>query len=391
MVRVAFLIVAPLALFCCIHAQADDGVVDTATCSGEADPSQSSAVDRDLVDMDQDSPRSLWDFMRVFRSLGTSWSHVFGQYTDVVKTAHGTTMKGDIYADDLSEGIKLLQNIIGQAITDAAVVQPPETGDKWDFRAVPFDEFEVTLDDLLVAFLKWSAVDISEEEDGFCHLRGGVNRKGIIPINVSNAFRRLEAYATWMDEEGADLMDPPLTLESISKSRDLLYSRITHDECGRTIWWLDLSQTNFEGMKELPQKEILRFFVWIAHIIMFDEQAQDSGILFVDNMAQVSFFQYMTMLPVQLGMAVDKFMIGVIPLKTKLVVFMDRPLWFDAAFGLIRFILPKNMKDRVALPEGDQRSMEEIVGISKFPEGFGNFQGSLAEDLIAAREMAATA
>ena len=94
---------------------------------------------------------------------------------------------------------------------------------------------------------------------------------------------------------------------------------------------------------------------------------------------------------VQLGMAVDKFMIGVIPLKTKLVVFMDRPLWFDAAFGLIRFILPKNMKDRVALPEGDQRSMEEIVGISKFPEGFGNFQGSLAEDLIAAREMTATA
>jgi len=189
-----------------------------------------------------------------------------------------------------------------------------------------------------------------------------------------------------MDEQKAVLLDPPLTLESVKTTKDLLYSRVAHDDCGRVVWWLDLAQTNFKAIKHVPHSEILRFFVWLSHLVMTDKSAQENGIIFLDCMDKVSFYSYMTMLPYQLGITIDKFMIGVTPLKTKLVVFLKRPLWFDVGFGLLSVFLPSRMKKRVEQPGPDQASIEGIVGIKNIPVGFDSFNGTLAVDLIAKHE-----
>uniref|UniRef100_A0A7S0AVP7 CRAL-TRIO domain-containing protein n=1 Tax=Minutocellus polymorphus TaxID=265543 RepID=A0A7S0AVP7_9STRA len=356
----------------------------SAACSNSA-PEDDIHVDGDSIKSDEESPKSLRDFMKVFNRLGTSWSHVFGSYLDVVKTAHGKDMEGDVYADDIESGVAMLQNMVAQALKEAGGEGTKE-GQKWTFDAVPLQEFGATMDDVFVAFLRWSGVDSSnEDEHEACKLKGGVNKREIFPINVSKAFRRLTAYATWMDEQKSVLLDPPLTLDSVRQAKSLLYSRVTHDDCGRVVWWLDLGQTKFKEMKHLAHEEILRFFVWLSHLIMTDENAQRNGIMFLDSMDSVSFYQYMTMLPYQLGITIDKFMIGVTPLKTKLVVFLKRPLWFDVGFGLLSVFLPTRMKKRVSQPDAEQASIEDIVG-SNIPVGFDNYNGTLAFDLITKHE-----
>jgi len=347
---------------------------DSATCEAATEGSTKG-------DGEDGNPKSLRDFMRFFNRIGTSWSHVFGSYMDVVKTAHGTEVKGDVFVDDFEDGVAMLHEMVQKAKEDAG-------GDtKWKFEAVPLEEFNFTIEDVFIAFLRWSGVDSSDEDEvEACPLRGGVNKKNITPINVSKAFRRLTAYATWMDEQKAVLLDPPLTLESVKTTKDLLYSRVAHDDCGRVVWWLDLAQTNFKAIKHVPHSEILRFFVWLSHLVMTDKSAQENGIIFLDCMDKVSFYSYMTMLPYQLGITIDKFMIGVTPLKTKLVVFLKRPLWFDVGFGLLSVFLPSRMKKRVEQPGPDQASIEGIVGIKNIPVGFDSFNGTLAVDLIAKHE-----
>lgn len=375
----------------------DNNDNESATCSSGSDSEggvnhvdgdddeDDAHVDDGDVKHDDESPKSLRDFMKVFNRLGTSWSHVFGSYMDVVKTAHGKDLGGDVYADDIESGVAMLQNMVNQAMQDAGGHKTKE-GQKWTFEAVPLQEFGATIDDVFVAFLRWSGVDSSDEDEHeACKLQGGVNKREIFPINVSKAFRRLTAYATWMDEQKDVLIEPPLTLESVRQAKDLLYSRVTHDDCGRVIWWLDLGKTNFEEMKHLAHEEILRFFVWLSHLIMIDESAQRNGIMFLDSMDAVSFYQYMTMLPYQLGITIDKFMIGVTPLKTKLVVFMKRPTWFNVGFGLLSVFLPARMKKRVSQPDNEQASIEDIVG-SNIPVGFDNYNGTLDVDLIAKHE-----
>ena len=361
----------------------------SSTCSSENNDNGSAtcsdSAPEDNNKSDEESPKSLKDFMKVFNRLGTSWSHVFGSYLDVVKTAHGKDMGGDVYADDIESGVVMLQNMVAQAIKDAGGEGTKE-GQKWAFAAVPLQEFGATIDDVYVAFLRWSGVDSSDEDEHeACNLKGGVNKREIFPINVTKAFRRLTAYATWMDEQRDILLDPPLNLDSVRQAKNLLYSRVTHDDCGRVVWWLDLGQTNFKQMKDLAHEEILRFFVWLSHLIMTDESAQRNGIMFLDSMDAVSFYQYMTMLPYQLGITIDKFMIGVTPLKTKLVVFLKRPRWFDVGFGLLSVFLPARMKMRVSQPDTEQASIEDIVG-SNIPVGFDDYNGTLAVDLIAKHE-----
>ena len=112
----------------CSPANNDNGSV---TCSSDSDseggfhhvdggdPEDDAHVDDGDIQHDDESPKSLRDFMKVFNRLGTSWSHVFGSYMDVVKTAHGKDLGGDVYADDIESGVAMLQNMVKQVMQDA--------------------------------------------------------------------------------------------------------------------------------------------------------------------------------------------------------------------------------------------------------------------------------
>jgi hypothetical protein len=327
---------------------------------------------------DEGEPHNLSEFVGAFQQLGTSWKGVLNSYRDIINSAEGKQLTNDVYTNDLMEGLDIIRGLVQEKLDQAR-----ETNQEmciWYFDKVPFKEFGRTLDDVYIAFLRWASVEPNQFHE--CGLKGGINKSG--PINVSKAFRRLEQYAQWMDSTGDDLVD--LTAESVKATAALLFFRVTIDSCDRVVWWLDLGQTNFSALKELPDTSILRLFVWLAHLIMFEEKAQENGVVFFESMAYVGFWQYMTMLPMSVGLMLDKYMVGVIPVRTKLVVFLKRPLWVEIMYGILAVFLPKRMKRRVDMPRNnDQNAIEETVGVDCIPVDFDDLNGTIKVDLMAER------
>ncbi|KAL7464790.1 hypothetical protein ACHAXS_005123 [Conticribra weissflogii] len=337
------------------------------------------------------SVTSPWAFMEAFSKLGTSWNHVIGEYRSVVGNADGQELKGDVFAvNGLEEGLGLLQKMIQTAKSESSTEEEKKA---WTCHTTPFKDFGKTEDDALMAFLRWSVVDSHpiEDDDESCQLIGAANYQISTStshpekINVSKAFRRLTSYIYWMDSVSSHLMDPPLSYASISPSLSIFSLRVTHDSCGRLVWWVNLGKTQTNLLRAQSPKETIRLFVWVAHLLFLDEGAQTHGLVVIDDMGEIGFWDYMTMLPVQVGISIDRFLISVTPLKAKNVVLMHRPRWAEIAYSLLSWFLTSKMKKRVTMIEkGDENEMlEKIVGdASLIPANFGDFEGSLIVDMI---------
>jgi len=326
---------------------------------------------------------STWEFMNAFSKLGTSWNHVIGEYISVVQGADGKEMKGDEYVTELDEALNLLQEMLKKSEATSE--------EDWSFSTSPLKDFGKTTDDILLAFIRWSMVDNYHDnpEDGnSCTLIGGINHppSETEKINVSKAFRRLTAYQHWMRSVSSDLKDPPLTYLSIKSTLSIFSLHVSHDECERLVWYVNLGKTDLAKLKLQSPRETTRMFVWIAHLLFLDEKAQTKGLVVVDDMAEIGFWDYMTMLPIQVGISVDRFLISVTPLKAKNVVLMHRPKWAEIGYSLLSWFLTKKMKNRVTMVEKGQENymMTKVVGGAEFvPRDFSDVEGLINEDIIA--------
>lgn len=334
-----------------------------------------------------DGIHSVWAFKDSFSKLGSSWTSVLGEYISVVGNADGKDIRGDVYADSgLEEGLLLLQLMVKDIAS-----QSQENELAWTFRTSPLHDFGKTTDDILLAFLRWSMVDNSGNEnnggDG-CSLIGGVNKYASTSsekVNVSKAFRRLTAYVQWMESVSEDLLHAPLTHASVANSLSIFSIHATHDLCGRLIWWVNLGKTDIYQMKTQPPRETTRMFVWVAHLLFLDEGAQTKGLVVVDDMSHIGFWEYMTMLPLHVGISVDRFLISVTPLKAKNVVLMHRPKWAEIGYSLLSWFLTSKMKSRVTMVERGEEIdvLNKVVGGAEFiPTEFSNVKGEITADLI---------
>lgn len=363
-----------------------DEIQTVQTCS------DGSSCDESAFEHDNDGTRveSPWQFMQAFTQLGSSWNEVIKEYISVIKGADGIDLKGDAFAPDLDEGLTMLQTMVHEAATTSK-------GDEdWSFSLAPLEDFGKTIDDVMLAFLRWSVVDThSSSVDDSCELTGGVNyypfvasspteTKGV--VNVSKAFRRLTSYVQWIRSVSSDLIDPPVTHESISSSLLIFALHVTHDSCGRLVWWVHLGETDMAALNSHSPRETTRMFVWIAHLLFLDERAQTKGLVVVDDMAEIGFWSYMTMLPMQVGISLDRFLISVCPLKAKNVVMMRRPKWMEIAYGLLSWFMTNKMKSRVTMViTGEEaETLDKLVGGPEFiPQNFGHVNGEMTSDIIA--------
>lgn len=387
-----------LLLFVCIFTHcslltaADEVIVDT-TCSSHEDSSsvcqdaQMEELNMNMPDSDQNLSSS-WEFMNAFSKLGSSWSHVIGEYRSVIQSADGKEFNGDVYAKNgLKEGLELIKQMVKEQTTVSK-----DNERLWSFQTSPLIDFGKTTDDLLISFLRWSIVDNyltngHARDDNGCSLIGGVNHypSEEESINVSKAFRRLTSYIHWMESVSEDLLIAPLTYESITHSLEIFSIHVTHDDCGRLVWWVDLGKTKIDMLKAQSTSDTTRMFVYIAHMLFLDEGAQTHGLLVIDDMSEIPFWQYMTMLPLKVGISVDRFLISVTPLKTKNVIMLHRPKWAEIAYGLLSWFLNDRMKSRVTWVEKDEEMavMNRAVGGAEFiPSGFSDANGELEKDLI---------
>jgi CRAL/TRIO domain len=88
------------------------------------------------------------------------------------------------------------------------------------------------------------------------------------------------------------------------------------------------------------------------------------------------------MLPLELGIRVDEFMISVIPLKTKIVLFLERPPWVKFGYSLVNAFLTRAMKKRVLMvpSTNTEEWVENVVGAECIPTEFDGLNGTLALD-----------
>jgi len=360
----------------------DDG---SNTCNNNEDSSCNEPTDENNRKQ-EDSVSSPLDFMRAFSNLGSSWSHVLSEYKSVVQGADGYDLKDDIRAPNMNEGLTLLQSMVH----DAASVSEEDVL-SWSFHTTPLSDFDKTIDDVLLSFLRWSVVDNNKsyQENKYCHLIGGVNEYNNEKqdINISKAFRRLTSYMHWMKSVEQDLVDPPLTFESVSPSLSTFSLHVTHDSCNRIVWWVNLGKTDLTAFKSQSPKETTRLFVWIAHLLFLDQGAQTKGLVVVDDMSDIGFYDYMTMLPLQVGISVDRFLVSVTPLKAKNVVLMHLPRWAEIGWNLLSWFLTKKMKSRVTVVssgDDDIDTLLKVVGGPEYiPVDFGNYKGELISDMVA--------
>jgi hypothetical protein len=127
-------------------------------------------------------------------------------------------------------------------------------------------------------------------------------------------------------------------------------------------------------------------FVWIAHLLFLDDRAQANGLVIVDDVAEIGFWSYMTMLPIQVGISLDRFLISVTPLKAKNVVLMHRPKWMEIGYGLMSWFLTDKMRNRVTMVSNgeEDETLERVVGGAGFiPKDFGHGKGEVTTDIIA--------
>ena len=315
--------------------------------------------------------------------LTTLNNNVWPLDISVVQGADGKEMKGDVHTTEVDEALRMLQKMAKESAAT--------TGEDWSFSTTPLKDFGKTTEDVMLAFIRWSMVDnyngVSDNEDS-CDLVGGVNHSfsETERINVSKAFRRLMSYQQWMKSVSADLQDPPIAYQSIESSLSKFSLHVSHDECERLVWFVNLGKTDFANLKAQSPRETTRMFVWIAHLLFLDEKAQTNGLMVVDDMAEIGFWEYMTMLPIKVGISVDRFLISVTPLKAKNVVLMHRPKWAEVGYSLLSWFLTKKMKNRVTMVEKGQEKdvLKQIVGGAKFiPKDFSDAHGLIEQDIIA--------
>ena len=251
----------------------------------------------------------------------------------------GVTKKGDVThpANDMPGAIASLKAHIETAFGKAKKEKDKK---KWAFRTSPHAQFDKTIDDTYVAFLMWARVSADDDDDAG-DVRNGASGK----INVTKAFRRLETYADWMEETGEDLVTPPMTAKSVVPAMKAWAMSFSYGKDGQLIWWVDMGSLDLKAIKgdeaTLTIEDSLRAFVWLAHAAMYDPKAQANGMAFVENIAHMGFWASMTMVPMKLGVKLDKLTMGVMPVKMKVLLCLDCPRWVSVMMKSMRH-MPSN-------------------------------------------------
>ena len=250
--------------------------------------------------------------------------------------------------------------------------------DMWDFGATPFSEFGRTLDDLLGAFLLWARTggeEEEEEEEGDDAAASSPDRQ----INVTKAFRRLENYAEWMQDNSEELTAEPLTAASVRDDLEPWKMSTSPDRRGRLVWWIDLGQMDVARVKEQSPAGVLRAFVWYAHYVLFDERAQTRGMVFMENCAEMGFIQSITLVPMSVGTKLDRLTMGVLPIKMKALYIFEVAMWMSLFMKMAGMFVSSKMKERILICD-DYSGVEEIVALEHIPKGFGTLQGGMEKD-----------
>jgi hypothetical protein len=297
--------------------------------------------------------------------------------------AGGKDGHGDLWVETVEDAIPMLKKYLKEKdlklAEEQAVAKEKRPFDSW-MDLVPLEAFHVTRTQFLTAFLKWA---IKDRED---IVEGSEDAK--LVVNASKAQRRMDSYFEWMSENmAADLAKTPLTMDSIMEAHKIWELAATTTEDGKFVWWFDIAKMDQKAMKSLPVNDHLRYMVFFSHLIMFNPAAQDNGVLLLEELDKIGFWNCMTLIPMELSAKMDRLTIGVLPVKMKGIYMFGSPRWMNLMMGLMKPFLSKKMKERIiSVPtdvEGSrQKFCDDLLGGQKYipDNGFVGLKGDIPQD-----------
>ena len=293
--------------------------------------------------------------------------------------AGGKDGEGDLWIETMEQGVPMLKKYIKEK--DQKLAEQQATAEKklpfdsW-MDLVPLEEFHVSQTTFLKSFLKWATKDREDIVEG--------SEEAKNTINASKARRRLDSYFDWMaDNMAEDLAKNPLTLSSVIHVQKAWALQGSYDKEGRFVWWFDFAKMDTDLIKSTDPNEQLRYVVWWTHLVMFDANAQDNGIILLEDLDKIGFWAGMTLIPMELSTKMDRLTIGVLPTKMKAIYMFGCSGWINLMMTLMKPFLSKKMRDRlivVADDEDRQEYAEKILERDNIPDGFCLLKGELAEN-----------
>jgi hypothetical protein len=224
--------------------------------------------------------------------------------------AGGKNLKGDVShpAKDIKGALSILKTMVETAKGKAKAKKLQ----MWEFGSSPHAQFGKSLDDTFVCFLMWARISGDDDEEEDEADSGAASGQ----INVSKAFRRLESYADWMEDTGTELTEPPLVFDDDMALAHKTWGMSTSIAAsGELVWWIDLAQLDTAAVKTTPVELTFRYFVWYAHAVMYNANAQEHGMAFCESIGNMGFWPMMTMVPMKLSAKLDRLTIGTLPVK----------------------------------------------------------------------------
>jgi CRAL/TRIO domain len=264
----------------------------------------------------------------------------------------GKKKKDDILCDNFEEALKAFMEMVQDQ--------------DFQFASTPFEHFQSTKEDLFKAFVHWSR---KTEDDRTYY-------------NPSNGFRRLEEYVKWMDKN-CKSMD--YKISTMKEMQDAWSSKLARDKQGRLVWWVDVGVLDFKLIKSLPSDDVLCYFVWFCHLLLFDKLSQENGFMVVESMAFAGLMESMTIVSPDVKNKLDRLTIGVLPIKFEGSVIFNNPTWLRIIMALMGPFMSKKMRTRITVLPNDthpQAFFDENFGRENIPLGFAQLEGTFEKDIV---------
>jgi len=319
---------------------------------------------------DKDSKDDQTSFSQMVSAIqdNSHGTNVMKESIQTYSNIDGSDKKSDIVIK-ASRGDALVR--LKQLIEDSkAKTKKAKKKVKWDFKNSPHEEFGKTLDDTFMCFIVWAKV----KKDGGNDVKES--------YNISKAFRRLKSYAEWIEETGSELIEPALSAASVKVVLDSYSMNLSTSKDGQCIWWFDLKALDKDKIKnEHTPTETLRAFVWYAHYMMYDKDAQENGMVMVQNCAKVGFFDLLTLMPMKVSTKLNRLTIGVLPVKLAKAYVLESPGWMNTFMKFMGMFLSKKLIKRIVFLN-EWSDVGKTVGEDCIPKNFGELEGQLEVDRV---------
>jgi len=161
--------------------------------------------------------------------------------------------------------------------------------------------------------------------------------------------------------------------------------QLTYAKDNKTlVWWIDLATIQTKDIKTMNHDMTVLYFVWACHMVLLFQKTSENVIL-MENLHKCTLLHMLTLLPADLSAKLDRWTIGVLPLKIQSIYLLQTPRWVSVILTLLKPFVSKKMRQRIKSinDKNVEKTVTDVVGLEGIPKGFCGIEGLVEQDEFA--------